>query len=150
MSLNWNFTFFLEKHWKYNVILKRFRKNVTVGIFILITMFHCNNSLSNKDKSLCFFTHKPSWSTNMGNPFCQAIWIQNYNFNLIEWKGFTNRTKQFLCKIYLYYKLVHKHKGSNATDCPQICMFHPLEQMHKRISQLRWTTILLFNFCRLL
>ena len=64
---------------KHKVILKRLCRNATVGIFTLINMFHWKNLLSNKDKPSCFFTHKPAWSTNMENPFCQAIWIQNWS-----------------------------------------------------------------------
>ena len=43
------------------------QNNVTVEIFILIDVFYCNNSLSNKDKLSWFFTHKPGQSK--GVPF---------------------------------------------------------------------------------
>ena len=85
--LNWNFTFFLEKPWKYKVILKRIgTKHMLWTAKIMsrsessfwLTLFHCNNSPSDEDKPSCFFNHRPERSTNMGNLFCRTIWIQNW------------------------------------------------------------------------
>ena len=100
--LNWNFTFFLEKHWKYKVSLKSFHKTSPLEFSFWLPCFIAKIPFQTKTY------HRASSLTNQDGARTWEIILSSNeyktNFNLIKWKGFTNGTKQFLCKINLYYK----------------------------------------------
>ena len=152
--LNWNFTFFLEKPWKYKVILKRIGTKHMLWTAKIMSRSESLFWLAYFTATIPLHTKTNRRASSLADQGGAHTWeicsVEQYqyktDFNLNGGKGFTNGTKQVFVQNKFWWK-VQKHKGSNATVCLDKLACFMLEQTCKTISHLRWTRILLFNFC---
>ena len=152
--LNWNFTFVLEKPWNYKVILKRIGTKHMLWTAKIMSRSECSFWLMYFIATIPHQIKTNRGASSLTNQGGEQTWeicvVKQYeyktDFNLNKGKGFTNSSKQVFVQNKSWLQ-VQKQKGSNATVCLDKLACFMLEQTRKIISRLRWTRILLFNFC---
>ena len=103
--LNWNFTFFLEKPWKYKVILKRIGTKHMLWTAKIISPSESSFWLTYFIATIPLQTKTNRGASSLTNQGREQTWeicsVEQYeyktDFNLNKGKGFANSTKQVFC-----------------------------------------------------